>query len=537
MSRWTLYFSPLGCWSALSLLVLCGGEPQGYAESPVPVVERKSDTVAAQDEAAARGYRFLTTVPVLPPDFDAATLDSLPQKWPAPLRDIAKNLSPAARRQMAFDRYGLTRRPEEIAAQAVLKADEPPLQYVHTQGGQFVMNCFSCHGGTVLGKPYPGAPNNRFALQTLSEDIRDIKLDTGARLERMDLASLAFPLGDTNGTTNAVMFGVALMHYRDVDLNVHDDRLPPKLIHHDMDAPPWWHFHKKTHLYADAFVPKSPRSLMQFMLVRENGPLFFTRHESDFEDVYAYLDSLRPPAYPFRVDESLASRGKSVFSHRCTECHGTYDADETREMYPGRIVPIETIGTDPVRLGALTPYQRRAYSASWFGQYGKDQVVADPGGYVAPPLDGIWASAPYFHNGSVPTIWHLLHPSERPTVWRRTDIVAGENGADSPTQGELEAAQYDQSRVGLPIEIFNGMPTTIKRGSEKRTYFDTRPRGKSAAGHDFVDELSETEKQAVLEYLKTLVRKIFGILTHQRADEYDTKLGLEVRNSSFEIGL
>ena len=76
--------------------------------------------------------------------------------------------------------------------------------------------------------------------------------------------------------------------------------------------------------------------------------------------------------------------------------------------FPNKIVPIETVGTDPVRLSALTVGQRTLYSKSWFGQYGKEPFVADPGGYVAPPLDGIWASAPYFHNGSVPTLWHVL---------------------------------------------------------------------------------------------------------------------------------
>jgi hypothetical protein len=42
------------------------------------------------------------------------------------------------------------------------------------------------------------------------------------------------------------------------------------------------------------------------------------------------------------------------------------------------------------------------------------------------------------------------------------------------------------------------------RPSDRRTFFDTQKPGKSAAGHDFPDALTEDEKTAVLEYLKTL---------------------------------
>ena len=40
--------------------------------------------------------------------------------------------------------------------------------------------------------------------------------------------------------------------------------------------------------------------------------------------------------------------------------------------------------------------------------FGRKDNLNDPGGYVATPLDGLWASSPYFHNGSVPTLWHGL---------------------------------------------------------------------------------------------------------------------------------
>jgi hypothetical protein len=119
-------------------------------------------------------------------------------------------------------------------------------------------------------------------------------------------------------------------------------------------------------------------------------------------------------------------------------------------------------------------------------RFGEDEVIVDPEGYVAPPLDGIWASAPYFHNGSVPTIWHLLHPSSRPTVWLRTE------------EG------YDRERLGLEVTELADVPADVSDPAELRRYFDTRINGKSGAGHAFVDALTEEEKQDLLEYLKTL---------------------------------
>ena len=422
----------------------------------------------------ARGYRWLTQKAYLPADFNQATFDQTWKFWPEPLRSRAEKASLEQRRRMAFQRYGLTGRPEDPSK---------PLQYVVDSQGNWTMNCFSCHGGEVQGSPYPGRPNSKFALETLTADIRSVKLATQQPLTRMDIGSMVMPLGRTNGTTNAVMFGVALMAYRDADLNYYSDRIPPKMVHHDMDAPPWWHFKLKDYLYIDAFAQKGHRALMQFMLVQENGPVEFREWEDDFRDVHAYLESLEAPGYPFEVDQQRAALGRKIFSNSCADCHGTYGED--RE-YPNRVIAIERLGTDPVRLDALRPSDRERYDASWFAHFGKHETVAAPKGYIAPPLDGVWASAPYFHNGSVPTLWHVLNPSERPVVWRTT--------------GEA----YDRRRGGPSIEQLDRLPSHVRRPDLLREYFNTTRFGKSSAGHTFPDELSQEEKWAVLEYLKTL---------------------------------
>ncbi|HEV3138720.1 MAG TPA: c-type cytochrome [Pirellulales bacterium] len=435
------------------------------------------ENVAARHASAyaGRGYELLTTKPYLPPDFDQQTFDELWKTWEEPVRSQAEKATPQERTRMAYSRYGLTVAPGD----ASLK----PQQYIVDKAGNWTMTCLTCHQGKVAGKVMPGVPNSLLALQTLVEEVRTTKLRLGKPLGSMDLGSAFIPLGTSNGTTNAVIFGVALMANRDAELNVLPSLHPAKMVHHDHDAPPWWNFKKKQRLYSDGFAVKSVRPLMQFMLIPENGPEKFHEWEADFGEIYAWLESLEPPAYPFAVDRPLARQGEAIFNQNCADCHGRYGAEPS---YPNKIVSIEEVGTDPVRLSALSAKHRAAYGDSWFGHFGEHKTIDDPGGYVAPPLDGIWASAPYFHNGSVPTLWHVLHPSERPVVWQRT-----EDG-------------YDESKVGLEVTRFERLPQEVTSGRDRRRYFDTTKSGKSAAGHDFPDALDEAEKRAVLEYLKTL---------------------------------
>lgn len=441
---------------------------------------RGNDVELGSPESAARGYELLVGSPFLPPDFTEELFDRVWEVWPKPLREKAADATPEQRRKMAFERYGLTTRPGDSSLDA--------LQYVVTKSEgekSWTMNCFSCHGGSVYGEPTPGAPNNRFALQTMTEELRAAKLKFGKPLSRMDLGALFIPLGGTHGTTNAVVFGIGLMSRRDTQLNL-IDAMPKPAVHHDMDAPPWWHFYKRPQIYIDGFAERGHRGLMQFTLVPENGPEFYREHEQDFKHIYDYLMSLRPPKYPGEIDQSLAKMGERVFNESCAQCHGTYG---DKPSYPNVRIPLDEIGTDPVRLTALPVEGRKKYAESWFahaGEPGKQTTEIDPDGYVAPPLDGVWASPPYLHNGSVPTLWHLLNPAERPTIWRRTH------------------ESIDDAKVGFQIEEVDRIPLTQTDIAVRRQYFDTTKFGKSNAGHRFPETLSQDERQAVLEYLKTL---------------------------------
>lgn len=427
---------------------------------------------------AARGRQHLLTRAYLPADFDQEVFETLWTTWEEPLRSRAEAASPAERRRLTMERYGLVPHPDDPTRS---------LQYVVDEAGRWTMSCLACHQGQVRGEPVPGLPNSTYALETLTEEVRAVKIRLRKPLGHMDVGSMFLPLGTTVGTTNAVIFGVALMRHRDAELNI--VRRPPRfdLPHHDMDAPPWWHYRKRGSLYVDGFAPRGHRMLMQFLLVEQNGPEKFREWEDEFRDIEAWIASLEPPAWTGPVDEPLAARGRQLFTATCSECHGTYG---TEEHYPERLVSIAEVGTDRARLDSLTAGERRALNDSWFGHFGDDAAGLrdreEPLGYVAPPLDGVWASGPYFHNGSVPTLWHVLNPAERPVVWRRT--LTG----------------YDDARLGLEVEEYADLPPGKLRPAERRRYFDTRKPGKSAAGHDFADVLDDDEKRAVLEYLKTL---------------------------------
>ena len=456
--------------AVLTLLTCCessAGEASGLAPRP-------------STASAAHGYQVLRTRPFLPADFDDGVFEKLWTVWPAELKADAEAATDAKRREMTFARYGLQEPPD-----APFDYDGPALGYVDDGSDGWVMNCFACHAGQVGGQVIPGLPNTDIDLQSLVEDVRKVKLTQFKAFTHLDLGSLKVPLGGSRGTTNSVVFGILLDGLRRPDMSVDISRKPGRLLHHDMDAPAWWNVSKKSKLYVDGFAPKNHRILMQFMLIPKNDRDTIYSWEDDFRDVLAYIESVQPPKYPWKIDQSLAAKGKVAFEANCSSCHGTYGEHES---YPEKIVPIEELGTDPVRLQALSVEHRSHLQKTWMTDYGRDETITDPGGYVAPPLDGVWASAPYFHNGSVPTLWHVLRPNARPKLWRRDRSGDG----------------YDHTRIGLAVEELKQLPRSITDLSAQREIFVTSVNGKSAAGHDYPDALTEDEKRAVLEYLKTL---------------------------------
>ena len=245
-------------------------------------------------------------------------------------------------------------------------------------------------------------------MQTLNEETRD-KARLGKKLTHMDLGSMFVPLGSTNGTTNAVMFGVVLMGFRDADLNLvfHADRPVAKLTNHDMDAPPWWHFQRKKMLYIDGFAEKGHRRpdavhAGQGKRAREVPPV-----GRGLPRRLRLLESLRAAQVSLADRRAAGRGGEQAFGRNCAACHGTYGRGG---RYPEKLVPIDVVG--PTACGSTrsrrAPPPLRPKLVCQLQQAAGDRRTRR---LHRPAAGRRVGQRPYFHNGAVPTLWHVLHPT------------------------------------------------------------------------------------------------------------------------------
>jgi len=191
--------------------------------------------------------------------------------------------------------------------------------------------------------------------------------------------------------------------------------------------------------------------------------------------------------YPYAVDDAAAAQGAVLFNDYCATCH--FNGNAT-------IFPPKTTGTDPNRADIWTPYTVGALREV-LAIGCTDPTTCDPGGvappaadivnptggYMALPLAGIWARAPYLHNGSVPTLAALL-TNERPAQFYRGNIV------------------FDTVNVGF---------VTSSAVTPFAAIYDTTRSGNANTGHNTSEFLgpinwakSPTQLHQILEYMKTL---------------------------------
>ncbi|HEU4731118.1 MAG TPA: cytochrome c, partial [Kofleriaceae bacterium] len=209
-------------------------------------------------------------------------------------------------------------------------------------------------------------------------------------------------------------------------------------------------------------------------------------------------DKIASPAWPGdllgAIDGPRAERGEAVFEKRCARCHGGSSA-----AAHGDDRTDDGAGTDPVRaavlgrkvgdrplselLGeALGKVEDRAGGATRSGRGAAGWHTT--GRYVARPLTGVWATAPYLHNGSVPTLFDLLQPA-----------------AQRPKTFVVGAREYDPVKLGLAVMA----PEQARAQRAPAAFtFDTSKQGNSNAGHEFGTDLSDADKRDLIEYLKRL---------------------------------
>jgi hypothetical protein len=200
-----------------------------------------------------------------------------------------------------------------------------------------------------------------------------------------------------------------------------------------------------------------------------------------------FTQKLPAPVYPFNVDIRAAVKGQELFGEYCAGCHKANNAT---------IFPATQVGTDANRANIWSPYSIAGLVQALRiactdpvtcnnpdgTPIADSQITRSTGGYMALPLDGIWARAPYLHNGSVPNLATLLVPKKRPAQFYRGNIA------------------YDQTNVGFANAAAPGA-----------VLYDTTKAGHSNTGHTGERFLGDVDWGGepdqlynLLEYLKTL---------------------------------
>ncbi len=213
------------------------------------------------------------------------------------------------------------------------------------------------------------------------------------------------------------------------------------------------------------------------------------RNVGALDDIMHFIRVYRPPAFPGHIERALADSGEVVYAARCAGCHGTMSHGDDRPRLlnlPNRLVAVSAIGTDPRRAAEADS----SIAATLRAGYSSLATIDSTGAYVAPPLTGIWATAPYLHNGSVPTLWHLMHPDQRPQRF----FVGGH--------------ALDLDRVGIAGDVDDDGTMRYRRDYQPwstPTLYDTAEPGRNNRGHETMFRgMTEPQKRALLEYLKRL---------------------------------
>ena len=370
---------------------------------------------------------------------------------------------------------------------------------VKAPNGQIVVapNCMQCHAQLFEGKLVMGLGNS------FADFSRGQKLDPSRAesVERFMKKTDPVKYEAARHFLEAVR-GVGGDLYSDVrGVNV-ADRLAELLVSHrdpttlrwsdraswavnktvvPTDVPAWWMLKKKHGMFYNGFGRGDfGRFLMASNLLTVNDTSEAREVDGHFNDVLAYLNTLQPPEYTHPLNRTLVKEGGILFVQNCSKCHGSYGRDGE---YPNLLIPEETIGTDSMlyRSNYQSPMMVDWFNQSWFAQGDHPAKLEPFNGYIAPPLNGVWITAPYFHNGSVPDLESLLDSKKRPSRWARN----------------FEKPEYDYDRVGWKYSV-------IPADSTGTTVYNTAVPGYGNYGHTFGDRLTDKQRKALIEYLKTL---------------------------------
>jgi hypothetical protein len=257
----------------------------------------------------------------------------------------------------------------------------------------------------------------------------------------------------------------------------------------------------------------------------------------DLQRVENQLARLAPPSWPEdvfgKIDRDKAKAGKALFTQYCASCHNAWPYRWTEPNKYGKrfvlvgLTPQTYIGTDRAQFDALKPLaitgelskflpgefrgkpmlpkfllniligeavldtalqKLKPTEAQLADMYGYREMPAPPspdGVYKAAPREGVWATGPFMHNGSVPNLYEMLKPAAERT---KTFYLGGD---------------FDPVKVGLDATATSGtflMDTTLLGNSNAGHSFQNGPRGEGVIG----PLLKDDERWALVEYLKSI---------------------------------
>ncbi len=380
------------------------------------------------------------------------------------------------------------------------------------------LNCAVCHSGTVRDTPTSpprivlGMPANRLDLQGFVQFVLECSLDSRltadaikGRLPEKDgpslfeRALLDFGLVERlKGTTLNLRNRIAPVlagtvpkwgrgrvdtfnPYKSVQFNWDLSKLPPSELIGASDYPSIWNQKPREgmHLHWDGDNDSVDERNLSASLGAGVTPV--TVDHDNLKRVRDWIWTLPPPTYPYPVDRALVSRGAPLYQQLCANCHADHRFRDgvVSGSRVGQVESIDAIGTDPYRLNSYTS----VFASNQYGLYPESPYrfshFRKTNGYANHPLDGIWLRAPYLHNGSVPTMRDLLEPPEsRPTTFYRGYDV------------------YDQVKLGFVSDVAEAEGQVFFR-------YDTSVPGNANTGHVYGTTLSDDDKRAIVEYLKT----------------------------------
>jgi len=355
-------------------------------------------------------------------------------------------------------------------------------------------NCLYCHaqvfedsliiglGNSLADFSQPVTSTRKLASSLLMSFVEKDGRDAARNLLKHTNASAPYMVTASKGVNIADRLTAVLAAHRDPAsfkwLDSPAMQIPEEVI--PTDVPAWWLLKKKKGMFYTGFGRGDfPRFLMAANLLTVTDTTEAVDVLPHFYDVLAYLYSLEAPKYPKAVNEKLAAAGKALFENNCSKCHGTYGPGG---QYPNLLVPTHIVQTDSALVESNFSHHDYVewFYKSWFAGGSRPAKLVAYRGYIAPPLDGVWATAPYLHNGSVPTLEALLNSKLRPEYWERN----------------FSKPKYDYEIIGWQYRE--------KPKQENRSTYNTTLKGYGNHGHTFGDKLSDEERKALLEYLKTL---------------------------------